>query len=327
MAWGGKPVSRDMIFRAVKQQVGGSLGRTLTECIYWSQYAQHAEDNAPLVWKTGAQLGSELGCNPRTANTHLKKLAFMGFWKITYRPRPGSPSKVTWLRYTEVTAEVLALARRLSEEQRRSGKQQSGSPPDGVDPSASTHTHSAVQQSQSVTLKHLKTSQPTSVGPQKGFLLTKGQKASALTKEAPKKIYLKVQGEGSVKAPKYESASAAEEAFGNIVRAVLEERKLPQWDWSSVFTWRYTKELHAKLEKKDISSSQGCRSWIEVILDEWHWLRICMAYRYASHDGNLHRPTPMALAHEFEKLFSALVAKKSKPQAHSGPSGFDDEFI
>ena len=55
-----RALSRDAIFRAVKDQVGGSLGRTLAACLYWSQHTQRNENGMPAVWKTGAELGKEL---------------------------------------------------------------------------------------------------------------------------------------------------------------------------------------------------------------------------------------------------------------------------
>ena len=327
MASSDKPLSRDAIFRAVRGQVSGMLGRTLTECLYWSQYAQHAENGMPAVWKTGAQLGSELGCSPRTANEHLKKLKLMGFWKIEYKPRPGHPSKVTWLLFTHQSLKFLALARDLRDEQAKPAKRVHKHTVESHECALSSDTDADVQQSVFVTSKHCKTSEETSSGDAKKFLLTKEQKAIAGKNEPAQKNSKVSQEEVMVKAPTYAHANVDEQALANSIRDMLDERNLKQWEWVSKFTWRDVRELCQKLGKVGVTSSEERLDFVSQVLDNWEWLRPCMEYRYSSHDGNLHRPTPMALAAETVMLHSALV-KKNAPPPKGGPTMtiFDQPF-
>lgn len=314
-----KSLSRDAIFRAVKDQVGGSLGRTLAECLYWSQYAQRVESGMPAVWKTGAELGKELGCKGRTANEHLKKLEYLGFWELLYQPRPGHPSKVTWLLFTEHSLKFLALARSLRDERVQPGKRAAKHTVGTGKCAPSSDTITDPQQSVSVTSKHCETSQETSWGHATSFLLTKEQKAVAGKKEPFQKISTGSQEDVILKAPKYVKASADDLALAMTVRDMLEKRELKQWDWSSRYTWEHVSELRRKLNKAGVITSDEWSDFLLKMFDNWGWLRTCMEYRYSSHEGNLHRPTPMALAAETAVLHSAL-AKKFAPPPTDGPT-------
>lgn len=326
MATPKKPLSRDAIFRMVRSEVGGSLGRTLTECLYWSQYAQYVEDGRPIVWKTGAELGQELGCNPRTANEHLKKLRFMGFWDIEYKPRPGRPSVVTWLHFTDLSLSWLQMARRLRDDQPNHRRKHGKAPVEVAECALSTHTDDEGQQSGFLTSKHNKTSPQTSPGQKKDFFLTKEQKAVAGKKEPSPKFSEGSQGEVILKAPKYAKASEREEAFAASIRAILVQRDLKEWDWSSAFTWQHLKAICGHLKKVGLTSDGDWSAFFSKVLENWEWLRCTMEPRYSSFDGNLHRPTPMALAAEISTLHSALIVQESKPLQTYPTYSLDEDF-
>jgi hypothetical protein len=323
-------VSQKYIFQAVKAILGGSLAHTLAECIHWSQYAGYSVDGDPLIWKTGKGLGAELGLSARTANAHLKKLAKAGYWQIEYKPRPGHPSKVTWLRFLGPSSSVLALARQLQQESaggNRKGKKQ---PVQGVKGSSVKVLEPDLQQSQNETSKHFETTPQTSNGQNKSFLLSKEQKEFPGKKEAFKLSEKSEEGENEkvekLKSPKYEKASESQESFATLIKGLLKTRKLPPWDWSSGYTWKHTKEIHDKLQKHGLQSESDWLTFGERLCTEWHWLRTVMADRYKYHELNVHRPTPMALAFDFDKLFECIRDKynpKPKPTKSSW-SSFDE---
>lgn len=313
MGQGQRTLSRDAIFRAVKDQVGSSLGRTLAACLYWSQYSQRVDNGMPAIWKTGAELGRELGCKSRTANEHLKRLGQMGFWALAYRPRPGHPSKVTWLLFSGQSLKFLALARTLVDEQTKPRRRAPKPAVESHESALCNDINNDTQQSALVTSKHCETAQETSSGHAKGFLLTKEQKASGGKKEPAQKILGKFQEDMILQAPKYVQASDDDLTFATSIHSILDHRELKQWDWSSAYTWKDIRELCHKLAKVGVSTPDERSDFLVKVLDNWHWLRLCMEYRYSSHDGNLHRPTPMALAAEAVTLQSSL-AQKSSPQ-------------
>lgn len=321
-----RALSRDAIFRAVKDQVGGSLGRTLAACLYWSQYTQRFENGMPAVWKTGAELGKELGCKSRTANEHLKRLGQKGFWALEYRPRPGHPSKVTWLLFTEHSLKFLALARTLRDEQTKPRRRAPKPAIESHESALTNHIDYDIQQSVLVTSKHCKTAQETSSGHAKGFLLTKEQKASFGKKEPAQKNSGKLQEDMIVQAPEYAKASDDDLTFATSIRSLLDHRELKQWDWSSGYTWRHLKELRQKLTTVGVSTTDERSDFLVKVLDNWDWLRLLMEYRYSSHDGNLHRPTPMALAAEAVTLQSSLKQKYSPQLKVPSSSNFSSNL-
>ena len=164
-----------------------------------------------------------------------------------------------------------------------------------------------------MTSKHCKTAQGTSSGHAKGFLLTKEQKASGGKKKLAKKISAEFQEDMILQAPKYVNASDDDRTLAAAVRDLLDQRELKQWDWSSRYTWIHVVELRHKLTKVGVSTPNEWSDFLIKVHDNWDWLRLSMEYRYSSHDGNLHRPTPMALAAEAVTFQSAL-AKKYSPQ-------------
>jgi len=95
--------------------VGRTLADVLTECLFWMQSGKVEADGRRAIWKTGVELGQKLGMAPRTANRHMKALRDMGYWQLSYRPRPGQTSPVSWLVFSDMSEAVLARARMLSE--------------------------------------------------------------------------------------------------------------------------------------------------------------------------------------------------------------------
>lgn len=324
---GDKIVGREFIFRAVKGTVGGSLGRTFAECLYWSQYAKHQSGNAPQIYKTGAELGRELGMSARTANLHLKKLARFGYWRIDYKPKPGHPSLVTWLTFLEPAAAILGLARSLHAEMSQGGKKVKEASVECSKSAPLTVAKTDLQQSQNETLKHYETAPTTSKGQKKSFLLSKEQQKQASgTKEISAKES-KSPGKGTkIKAPGYAKASKESLEFAGLVQNALIERKLPDWDWSSQYTWLQTEEIRIKLQEAGVDGKAHLSEFLERVLCNWDWLRGCMSSRYSQHDLNLHRPSPMALAFEFENITKAVKSKYGPKEIFSAYSSLDDGF-
>lgn len=318
-------VQREHIFRAVKGIVPGSLGRTLAECLYWSQYAQQHVGSDPQIYKTGNELGQVLGMSPRTANTHLKKLERSGYWEIEYKPKPGHPSLVTWLRFLQPAAVTLALARSLQAERTATSTRAKKPSFECTETELSIVAKTDDQQSQNVTLKHWEKTPTTSVGQKKSFLLSKEQQKQASGKKEAFLILSKNPGKGEFqKAPSYIKAGKENERFAAIIRDALNERNLPDWDWISQYTWVHTQEIRAKLQKDGIVDEEGWAEFVERLLCNWDWLRICMINRYSQSDHNLHRPSPMALAFEFEKIAKAIKGKYQPKEPVSNHSSLDD---
>lgn len=195
--------SEQDIFRATTGlAIYASLARTLAYCLYWSQHATRWDGDVPVIWKTGSELHTALRIAARTANRHFKELAALGYWEISYRPRPGTIGKVTWLTMTARALDLVALARQqaVSRSPKKSRKGTPGgtieSPPDATvtaDPSAYDVTSKQVHQS-AKTAKN-----------GKGFILPSEAGKKGMNEACPSG-YSGEDGKGMPKAPGYVKA-------------------------------------------------------------------------------------------------------------------------
>lgn len=281
-----------------------SLARTLAFCLYWSQHATHWHGDMPTIWKTGPELRAELRIAARTANRHFKELAALGYWDISYRPRPGSIGKVTWLTMTTRSLDLVALARHqaVARGGSKSRKGTSGGTIEGL-PDAAVPDAPSVHD---VTSKQVYQSAKTTKNG-KGFLLPSDAGKKGMNEACPSGDSGK-DGKATPKAPGYVKASAADHAFAALVREVWAAAGLKEWDWSSRFTWEHIAEIRTKVTKLGVKEN-GAAEFMEVMLANWNWLRCCMDLRYAAHASNLHAPSPMALAHEFDVLGARVLGK------------------
>jgi hypothetical protein len=297
--------SEQDIFRATMGlAIHPSLARTLAYCLYWSQHATHWDDDVPTIWKTGPELYVELRIAARTANRHFKELAALGYWEISYRPRPGSIGKVTWLTMAARSLDLVALARQqaVARQTKKSRKGTSSgttaSPPDA--------TSTADPLVQDVTSKQVHQSAKTAeIG--KGFILPSKAGKKGMKETCPSEHSGK-DGKGTPKAPGYVKACAADHALAAIVLEAWTAAGLKEWDWSSRFTWEYIAEVRKKAAKIGITEKEMA-GFVHALVGNWNWLRWGMAPRYANNALNLHAPSPMALAHEFDVLGAKVLDK------------------
>lgn len=310
------------IFRATTGlAIYPSLARTLAYCLYWSQHATHWDGDLPAIWKTGPELCAELRIAARTANRHFKELAALGYWEISYRPRPGSIGKVTWLTMAARSLDLVALARqRAVARPTRKGRKGTSSgttvsPPDATataDPSAHDVTSKQVHQS-------VKTAKNG-----KGFILPSKAGKKGMNEACPSGQSGKDE-KGTPKAPSYVKACPADNALAAIVREVWIAAGLKEWDWSSRFTWEYISEIRAKAAKIGLTEND-ITELFQTLVANWNWLRWCMVMRYANHPSNFHAPSPMALAHEFDVLGTKVLGKISEMKNLPKKANFNDDW-
>lgn len=304
--------SESMIFKATRGlALASSVKRTLAHCLFWMQHATHSDEGVPTIWKTGPELEKELSIAARTANSHLKKLAAQGFWALSYKPKPGTIGPVSWLTLRQRGAELIELA--LSHSSHRNGKK---SPIRSDAKYPLSDQKSAGQTSQNMTSKQAHKTKNTTKKPASFLLSGKGKK------EALQASFAKAT-KGNPVAPSYLKVSAAGQAFAGVVFEIWISRGLRNWDWSSKFAWEYAEEVAARLKKLGFTTEDTWRNFLNVILDEWSWMRGCLHWRYASHETNLHAPSPMALAHEFDRIFSMFEDKTKPPKKKSKFSSLD----
>lgn len=311
-------VSTAQIRKAALGRVSTPLARTLSECLFWSQHATHMHEDRPSIYKTGKEVGGELGIAARTVNTHFKKLAELGYWTIRYEPRPGHPSPVTWLDIADKSLELIELARTIDLSRNGGASRKRTSNGGSMVPSGVSDNDTQTSQN-TTSIQPIPTAK-TAAGVQ-SFLPSKDQ-AKAGMKE-PCSLSQEKQGK-VVQAPKYVNATEIELAFGRSVEEQWSERKIPSWDWSSKYTWDHIREIVGKLAA--VGRLAEVDTLLAQMLDEWHWLRTTMAYRYASHGSNLHAPSPMALAHEIDELISRIDGKFKPPEELPNSTCFDQEF-
>jgi hypothetical protein len=310
------------IFRATKGlALHATLARTLAYCIFWSQYAQHHEGGAPSIWKTGPEMEADLNIAPRTGNAHLKKLAALGYWTLSYRPRPGTIGPVTWLTFAPRSVALLQLAREqvASGSSKRKAKNETSGGPDHDQPS---DTATDGPSSHKVTSKQTYEAKKTAG---KSFILN-AELAKAIMKEALPSEHSEKKLDSQPKAPGYLKVSADDRKFAALVRSAWQSAGLKEWDWTSRFTWTHLAEVRQKMAKCGIEQ-EGLDLFFQVLLKEWHWVRLCMVSRYAHNDLNLHGPTPMALNHEFDILTCKVSEKVSAPTQLEKVSSLDDDWF
>lgn len=314
--------SEQDIFRATTGlAIYPSLARTLAYCLYWSQHATHWNGDAPAIWKTGPELCAQLRIAARTANRHFKELAALGYWEIGYRPRPGSIGKVTWLTMTARSLDLVALARQQSVA-RATGKSRkvtssgtTASPPDATaiaDPSVHYVTSKQVHQSEKTAKNG------------KGFILPSEAGKKGMKETCPSGHSGKDK-EGTPKAPGYLKVCVADHAFAAIVREVWIAAGLKEWDWSSRFTWEHIAEIRKKAAKIGIAENDTIEI-VQAMIGNWNWLRFCMAPRYTNNALNLHSPSPMALAHEFDVLGTKVLEKIAQMKNPPKKSNLDEDW-
>lgn len=310
------------IFRATKGlALHTTLARTLAYCIFWSQYAQHHEGGVPTIWKTGPELEADLNIASRTGNAHLKKLAAVGYWTLSYRPRPGTIGPVTWLTFAPRSTALLQLARQQAANRstnRKAKKETSG----GSVHDQPLDTATDDLSSPNVTSKQLYEQKKTAG---KSFILT-AETAKVKMKEALPLEHSGVEAGNQPKAPGYLKVSDDDRKLAAVVRSAWQSAGLKEWDWTSRFTWTHLAEVRRKTAKRGIGQG-GLDLFFQTLLKEWHWVRLCMGSRYAHNDLNLHGPTPMALNHEFDVLSGKVLEKASAPPPLQKASSWaDDEF-
>lgn len=283
------------IFRLVLPLArNASLARTLAECLYWMQFATRRIDGQLTIWKSGVELSGILGISARTASQHLKKLAALGFWELRYLPRPGHPSPVTWLVFSEKALEVLHFGTLEG--------------PKAGDPVV---TDIDIQTSQKLSTKQKVQEPPSSLQDKKFF------PSDDLPAEGTNEISLKGSKVAEKrKAPKYLKVTPEIEQFVTDFEFALSERDLPEWDTLSKYTWQHANVVYAKLVRDGYGTDQRLQ-FIAELLDRWDNARKSMDYRYSSHDLNYRRPTPLALAKQYEPLREYLHPKP-KPELKGG---------
>lgn len=316
--------SEQDIFRATTGlALHASLARTLAYCLFWSQHATHWDGDLPTIWKTGPQLQSELRIAARTANRHFKELAEAGYWTISYRPRPGSIGKVTWLTLTARALELVTTARGHAAIGAAKKKKR--------DMPSCCHSHSQsggmdcdIPLAQNVTSKKLYQTGKTSEK-MKGFILpSKAGKTG--THEASSSIVTGEDDEYAPKAPGYLKTSPLDKEFATVVQTTWSKAGLKEWEWSSRFTWKHIAEIRRKLTDFDVVEGQQIAAFLGALIENWGWLRTCMAPRYAHHDLNLHAPSAMALAHEIDVLGKHVIEKMLPQAIKPKQSKLDDDL-
>jgi hypothetical protein len=298
-----------------------SLARTLAFCLYWSQHATHWHGDVPAIWKTGPELCAELRIAARTANRHFKELAALGYWDISYRPRPGSIGRVTWLTMTTRSLDLVALARQQPVA-RGGGKSRKGtssgtieSPPNAAvtdDPLVHDVTSKQVHQSAKTTKNG------------KGFILPSKAGKNGMNEACPSGHSGK-DGKATPKAPGYVKACPADHALAATVREFWAAAGFKEWDWSSRFTWEHIAEIRTKASKIGVTENDTAE-FMQALLANWNWLRCCMGMRYANHASNFHAPSPMALAHEFDVLGGKVMDKIAEMKNPPKKLNMDDDW-
>ncbi|MEQ1494891.1 MAG: hypothetical protein ABL912_03905 [Novosphingobium sp.] len=303
----------------VRGLVRGNAAHTLAYCLFWSQHATHEIDGKPAIYKTGREIAAELPITPRTANEHLKLLAREGFWSISYRPKPGTIVKVTWLTMSARSLKLIELASSIDlSKARREARSPTSKRWKSVGPSeamSAFHTSENATSSQSNTTS--KTAENTS------FIPTKTQ-----GKNVPSSVKTQEAG-GNLKAAKWMKIDPEVESFAGELRNVWVTASLPDWDWTSQYTWQNLTEIRMKLTNSGYGSPAKLREFLADLVEHWNWLRFTMGDRYVRHEGNLHRPTPLALAAEFDRLLHEIEDKRAdqtKKEAIAGKSNLDFSF-
>jgi hypothetical protein len=314
--------SEQDIFRATTGlAIHASLAHTLAYCLYWSQHATHWDGDVPVIWKTGPELRAVLRIAARTANRHFKELAALGYWTISYRPRPGTIGKVTWLSMTTRALDLIALARQQAV--LRSAKKIRRGTPGGAIKGQPDAAVDADLSSYDVTSKQIHQSSKTAKNG-KGFILPSEAGKKGMNEACPSG-YWGEDGKGIPKAPSYIKACPADLTFAAIVRGVWTAAGLQEWDWSSKFTWEHIAEIKKKAGKIGVAESDMA-DFVRALVENWNWLRLCMVKRYADHASNLHAPSPMALAREFniigQKVLEKMAAAKNPPKQSNLAEGF-----
>lgn len=306
-------LSERELFRALEGvALRASLKRTLAYCLFWMQHATHSDGDLPTIWKTGPELEHELSIDGRTGNRHLKQLAKLGYWSISYRPKPGSVGKVTWLTLGPVGVELLELAderKAETEALERRGNRHTKHRLNGA--------KQAFQTSHEVTSKHTTKTKKTTKAHPSFFLSGKGKKEAlhSTPKELP--------GIDPIP-PKSFKVGSETKAFAKLANESLATRRLQTWDWSSRYTWAHIDEIASRLNAHGLPFDDW-GAFLDCILENWSWMRTCLRHRYASHDANLHAPSPMAFADEFERIYS-LFEMHTEPHKEPTFSSFDKGF-
>ncbi|MEG3181816.1 hypothetical protein [Sphingomonas sp. LT1P40] len=315
--------SEQDIFRATNGLTfSASLARTLAYCLYWSQHATHWDGDAPMIWKTGPQLNAELRIAARTANRHFKELAKAGYWVLTYRPRPGTIGPVTWLTLTGKSLQLLETAKEFAAS--RGAKKGLGNTSYGHNCHQPVGEDCDQPMAQNVTSKKLQQSEKTAKK-EKSFILPSEAGKKGMNETSSSKIFGE-KDKGEPKAPGYVKATPLDRELAARIGSAWTTAGLKEWDWSSAYTWKHIAEVRTKLAKIDIVSPEQASVFFEKLLENWSWLRIGMQPRYAFHDLNLHAPSPMALAHEFEAIGKKVLEKMLPPKPGLKPFSFDDDL-
>ncbi|TGX54776.1 hypothetical protein E5A73_04795 [Sphingomonas gei] len=314
--------SEQDIFRATTGlAIHASLARTLAYCLYWCQHATHWDGDAPAIWKTGPELRAEQRIAARTANRHFKELAALGYWTISYRPRPGTIGKVTWLTMTTRGLDLVALARQQAV--LRSAKKSKKGTPDGTSESQPDAAVPVDPSSYDVTSKQVHHSAKTTKNG-KGFILPSEAGKKGMNEAYPSG-YSGKDGKKVPKAPGYVKACPADYAFAAIVREVWTSATLQEWDWSSKFTWENIAEIRSKAGTIGVPESDMA-DFVHALVQNWSWLRWCMAQRFVDHPSNLHAPSPMALAHEFDVLGKKMLDRIAEMKNPPKKSNLNDDW-
>lgn len=305
-----KVKSTHAIFRAaLDQNVSPTYAHTLAECLYWSQHAKHSIDGLPAVYKTGPELSEKLGIAARTVNRHLKKLAKDGFWRIEYRSRPSHPSPVSWLVICERSTRLLAGAASSSRHELRD-----------LTLSRAEHTLSNEQICDVQAFQDDTTYRDTDIGDEI-------EETSFISGRNRRKNETHLSERRGNRAPKYVKASREMEDFVYAISVILEEQGLQAWDMTSRFTWNHCQELLKKLRKAGHETLSDKVQLVRQILADWTDLRNAMEWRYSSHAGNLDRPTPMALNHQFGNIMAAFEQETTQEYLTTDlTESLDDDF-
>lgn len=128
-----------------------------------------------------------------------------------------------------------------------------------------------------------------------------------------------------VSPPGYLKVSKIDNMIANAIDEGFNRSGMTSWEWVSSFTWKYVAELQGKFSTVGLTEASDISKFVDEVVSNWEWLRQTMADRYRHHDGNLHRPTPMALACEFQNLHSRLLDKLF-PKVPKKTSSLDDQF-
>lgn len=309
-------VSELELFRAAHGlDLTSNVKRTLAHCLYWMQHATHEEGGMPKIWKSGPELEGTLSIAARTANRHLKLLAAHGFWALSYKAKPGTIGPVSWLTLGAKGADLIELARDLGPRM-KTGRRV---PADGAlfePPIDADATHQA---SQVVTSKHNHKANKTAKKPA-SFLLSGEAKKEAIqanVKELP--------GVDPVP-PKFVNVGGDAKAFAKLANESLVSQGLRKWDWSSRYTWAHVDEIVSKLKSRGLQ----CDDWapfLSCVLENWSWMRTGISHRYAWHDTNLHAPSPMAFAHEFDQIYSMFETHKKPAKKTPTFTSMDEGFF